>query len=98
MTALPVSPTEQVPEEEPEEDLEEDFEEDFEEEEEPALIYFLATYPVVPPALTLYQLPVEERIFTEAPSFSTLTTLLSVDALFRMFSELAVTVPEEARA
>ena len=53
---------------------------------------------MVPPALTLYQLPVEDWMVTFAPSFRTLTTLLSVEALFRMFRELAVTVPLEASA
>ena len=92
MTASPVSPLLHVPSED------DDFLEEEEEEEllllpEETEIYFFATYPVLPPTVTLYQLPEVPLIVTLVPWRRTLTTSLVEDVDLRMFSELAVTVP-----
>ena len=99
MTALPLSPTEQVPpDDEEDEEEEDDEEEDEEDDEEVILTYFFATYPVFPLTLILYQLPDVDWMVTVVPFFRTFTTLLVVEALFLMFSELAVMVPVDAIA
>ena len=60
--------------------------------------YFFATYPVFPLQVILYQLPEVSLMVTLSPSWTTPTTLLSVDAFARMFRADAVTVPVCASA